>query len=471
MTTIPTADQLFIRATQFPIIICRRCEYAVRPKQLLYHLTHGPHRFSIVQAHHLAQTIHNWDSIAENPDELEYPTWIHQPIEGLPIYNDGLLCKRGQCGYVCRNLKTMKIHWRQEHRWSLYDHVGKPQRSNIEASQHSIQDAMLPIICQRLFKHGHGSHYMHVRQPGPNHEPAPPPPRADIVNELIQQLERTYLDSQPRRQTTRAGPLDEANPWLRRTQWATYVQVTPDEDFPHLLASIKPPPDDAQGQDGAIRAIWEAMDGVARISQRITKQTGQMIRIEAARTEKDQSPHQPLQAYMDEGQIQRHVEPWQQVLMFFARTQVEHDWQSPPYRFSPRQRRAWQALWRHAQDTRGSPDPFDGQSQGQSQEDGSDNPYQMSAIQAACMDFCIELLNQQIRAEEYECALVCALAVLGRGRDRWRDAESYPPILSKMIKISRFMVLHKALRLDPNAEQILQYMRDRHDVGKLVVTA
>jgi hypothetical protein len=89
-----------------------------------------------------------------------------------------------------------------------------------------------------------------------------------------------------------------------------------------------------------MRAIWEAIDGVARISQRITKQTGHLIRIEAARTEKDQSPHQPLQAYMDEEQIQRHVEPWQQVLMFFARTQVDHDWPSPPYRFTPRQRRA-----------------------------------------------------------------------------------------------------------------------------------
>jgi hypothetical protein len=502
MTTIPTADQLFIRATQFPIIICRRCEYAVRPKQVLYHLTHSPHRIPIVQARQVAQTIQHWENIEENPDEIRYPTWIDQPIEGLRTYDDGLLCKRGQCGYVCRNVNGLKNHWRSAHDWSAYSHVGQPTPSELEAGEQAIATACERVVCQRLFARGFGSHYMHVRQPGPDYEPAPPPPRADVVDELIQQLEQRYVDSQPRRQTIRAGPLDEANPWLRRTQWATYLQVTPDEDLPHLLASIKTPPEDAQGQEGAMRAIWEAMDGVARMSQRITKQTGQMIRIEAARTEKDKSPHEPLQAYMDEEQIQRHVEPWQQILMFFARTQVEHDWQSPPYRFTPRQRRAWQALWRYAQDTRGSPDPFDSQRQGQhqgqdqdqdqdqdqgqhhgqhhgqrqgqrqgpgqhqGQEDGSDDAYQMTAIQAACMDFCIELLNQRISAEEYECALVCALAVLGRGRDRWRDAESYPPILSKMIKISRFMVLHKALRLDPNADQILQYMRDRHEVGK-----
>ncbi|KAJ5604334.1 hypothetical protein N7510_005162 [Penicillium lagena] len=176
MSTIPTADQLFARATPFPIIICRQCEYAVRPKQVLYHLTHSPHRIPVSVARQVAQTISNWDCIEENPDELQYPIWVDQPIKGLRTYNDGLLCKRGQCGYVCRNLKTMKIHWRQEHSWSIHDHAGKPQRSEIEASQQAIQDSMLPVICQRFFKHGHGSHYIHVRKPGPDHEPVGPPP-------------------------------------------------------------------------------------------------------------------------------------------------------------------------------------------------------------------------------------------------------------------------------------------------------
>jgi hypothetical protein len=81
------------------------------------------------------------------------------------------------------------------------------------------------VVCQRLFKHGHGSHYMHVRQPGPDYEPAPLPPRADLVQELMQQLEQTYADSQASDDhTIQPGPINEANPWLRRTQWATYLQ-------------------------------------------------------------------------------------------------------------------------------------------------------------------------------------------------------------------------------------------------------
>src|ERR1700716_1393544 len=104
MPTMPTADQLFVRATQFPVIICRQCQYAVRPKQIIYHLTHGQHQISIVRARQIAQTIEEWDGVEENPDELWYPTGIDQPIEGLQIYSDGLLCKRGRCSYICRNI-------------------------------------------------------------------------------------------------------------------------------------------------------------------------------------------------------------------------------------------------------------------------------------------------------------------------------------------------------------------------------
>jgi hypothetical protein len=75
------------------------------------------------------------------------------------------------------------------------------------------------------------------------------------------------------------------------------------------------------------------------------------------------------------------------------------------------------------------------------------------------MDFVIELLNQQIQSSEYECALVCALAVLGvsdhEGGRPWKDPHSYPQILSSVIKISRFVIVHKAFLLDPDAREFI----------------
>jgi hypothetical protein len=65
----------------------------------------------------------------------------------------------------------------------------------------------------------------------------------------------------------------------------------------------------------------------------------------------------------------------------------------------------------------------------------------MPAIEQACLEFCVELLNQRHRTHEYESVLVCAMAVQGWGEARWRDPDSYPPILSRVIKVARFMVV------------------------------
>ena len=484
------ADQYFRRNQSFRIAICRHCRHAVKPQEIIQHLSNrkGPHRLSAGIAQQVFQMIDDqWGEVFDDINML--PTHVQHPIKGLEIYDDGLLCTRGQCAYVCRTTKTMQLHWQTKHQFSVWTQRRRPQGSEIEARQQAIDASLRRIVCQRMFPRGFGSHYIHVRKPGPDYEPAPPPPRSDVVHAATQHLEQLYQDAQTGPTMVQAGPLDEANSWLRRTEWPRYLKGAFPNQIPiwiarlnhfvdintgKLLECVQAPKEDAQGPEGAARAIWEAMEGVARISQRITKQTGQMIRAEAARLEKDEIPHKPLLAYMDEEQIQRHVEPWQQILMFFARTQVAHDWRSPRYCFKKRQWQAWQALWRLAQDTRGSPDPIQPEPEPELPEapdpapteqpqspDSREDQYQMTPIQEACMDFCIELLNQSVNVDEYECALVCALAVLGQGRDHWLDAESYPPILSKMIKIGRFMVLHKALRMDPHADQIVDYIRGR----------
>jgi hypothetical protein len=48
------------------------------------------------------------------------------------------------------------------------------------------------------------------------------------------------------------------------------------------------------------------------------------VRLEAIQTEKHQTQYQPLQLYIDEKSISKHMRPWQQMLVFFARTQREH---------------------------------------------------------------------------------------------------------------------------------------------------
>jgi hypothetical protein len=80
----------------------------------------------------------------------------------------------------------------------------------------------------------------------------------------------------------------------------------------------------------------------------------------------------------------------------------------------------------------------------------------MTLLETACLDFCIELLNQKTRVHEYESLLVCVMAVLSHGEQGWRDADSYLPILSRVLKVARFLVMQKALWLDPQHWAIIQ---------------
>ncbi|RMJ26744.1 hypothetical protein PHISP_02398 [Aspergillus sp. HF37] len=344
-----------------------------------------------------------------------------------------------------------------------------------------MEQSMTPVMCQRMFAQGPGSHYIQIQEINDPHEPTPAP---DAVSQLIGQIEQAFTEQ--RGQTTiQASELDEANPWLQRARWAEYLQGTSPDD---LLSSVAQPEADAQGIEQGTRAIWEAMEELGRVSQRATARMDHLNRIEAHRIDPQRVPHQPLQAYMDEQNITRHIQPWQQILMFFTRTQVPHEWASPVYRFTTRQRRAWQVLWglaiaagRNQNDSQigqydqsqispSHPGPSHSQGHdqghGQGSQIGDDSPGQshgeinpqfvLSPIQTACLDFCIELLNQRIRVDEYECALICALAVIGRDESGWRTPQSYLPILSKVTKMARFMVVNKALQLDPHASRMIQ---------------
>jgi hypothetical protein len=71
----------------------------------------------------------------------------------------------------------------------------------------------------------------------------------------------------------------------------------------------------------------------------------------------------------------------------------------------------------------------------------------LSRLQKACLEFCIALLDHRITRREYDSPLVCGLAVLGIKKEGWKGPEQYPPILSAVIKVARFLVVQQGLDL------------------------
>ncbi|KAA8646652.1 uncharacterized protein ATNIH1004_005327 [Aspergillus tanneri] len=176
-----------------------------------------------------------------------------------------------------------------------------------------------------------------------------------------------------------------------------------------------------------VRHIWAAMEQVVRKSQRVVQHSGQVICVEAIRSEKGQTPYRPLQAVyrahpgatrMDESPVRHDSTAVQEMAAVIT-----------PRHYPP------------------------GYS-GEPQDD--DAAWRMTPIEGACLEFCIELLNQKQRSYEYE-------SVLG--------PESYPPILSRVIKVARFMIVQKALWLDPNPEEIIAVWQKKSNCAQWVLAS
>src|SRR4051812_34506091 len=337
-------DEIFEHLAEHQLAICKECRHAIWPDQIEGHLQGKHHKIDRQKAIIIAERVRQWPGLVRYSSEMEVPVRVERPIKQLPLYQDGLLCQfdPNRCHYVCRDIKTMKKHWRESHQWSVGEKRGRPSRVREKGVERQVEESYKAVHCQRLFVQGRGSQYFEVRQPD---GPAPIPIDGDALwAQLRNKVTKKWEEIEKKARTTiQEGEKDEVNPWLERTGWQKYLVRL---ERPDLLESIEEPNVDPKKEKEPVEAaIWEAMDGLARFSQAsVIERIGVFVALEAIKTEKHQTRYQPLQPYMDEKSIVEHVRPWKQMLMFFARTQREHEWDSPKYRFTRRQREAWEAL-------------------------------------------------------------------------------------------------------------------------------
>lgn len=85
-----------------------------------------------------------------------------------------------------------------------------------------------------------------------------------------------------------------------------------------------------------------------------------------------------------------------------------------------------------------------------------------------CLDFCIALLDHDLKGDLFESAVLGYLAVMGidNHSSRFHEAYSYTPLLSGFIKISQMLVLESAFRAcktkrSTDPLDLLEEMRER----------
>lgn len=214
-----------------------------------------------------------------------------------------------------------------------------------------VEQGARKIHCQRMFVQGEHSQFFEVRQAeAASSEQARPRTKFGAMQRIWERsIEYVEAREREKKDTIAAGGITETTPWIRRTGWDRYLKGCSRND---LLASVAEPEAfderedyvdvNAEDLQPCVDAmVWKVMGEVAAASQRTVRRSGVMLRMEAVRSEKDQQRFQPLQPYQAEDSIQKHCRPWQQMLLFFVRTQRGHEWRSPRYRFNRRQAQAF----------------------------------------------------------------------------------------------------------------------------------
>jgi predicted metal-binding protein len=69
-----TADQVILRLPKYRVIVCRQCQYAVRPNGVIKHLAQTRHRISAPDARQIQEAVQEWEGIEADVQQLQLHT-------------------------------------------------------------------------------------------------------------------------------------------------------------------------------------------------------------------------------------------------------------------------------------------------------------------------------------------------------------------------------------------------------------
>ncbi|KAM0700964.1 hypothetical protein Q7P35_011323 [Cladosporium inversicolor] len=379
------------------------------------------------------EEIQEWAGVVQYPSEFEVPPFVDDPVDKLALFHDGIKCglDDGECPYVCQGMDTMKVHWRKKHGFSAGQNRGGSGMLKREEVERRISEHYCAVRCQRFFVQKEHSQYFEVRSSEEQSDESVRQSKDEEIWSQAWEQASQHYDRIRSDDTIRPGEIDEVNPWLRRTGWIPYLKDCDCKDILRCIRELTVDEEIAEGKnkandnERATAAIWEAMGELVSASQDTVSRSRVMLRFEAICTEAHQNIYRPLEPYQNRDDIGR----------------------------QGRQDRAFERMMAVARSTVNrvdeSSDTESDSTDTDSRAEGEEGKLATTEIQEACLLFCIELLNQTIHNREYDMALVCGLAALGvnpSGRG-FRGADTYPSMLSAVIKVAHFMIVQQAERL------------------------
>ena len=123
------AGGYFEHLVEYALAVCKECRHGVLPSQIKNHVQRA-HPAKRKQAKEIAEDVGNWAGLIQYASELEVPSQVIKPIQQLPVYKDGLMCRLApdHCRQIFRSVSVMKKHWRVAYEWSPAGKGGRLER-------------------------------------------------------------------------------------------------------------------------------------------------------------------------------------------------------------------------------------------------------------------------------------------------------------------------------------------------------
>ena len=186
--------------------------------------------------------------------------------------------------------------------------------------------------------------------------------------------------------------------------------------------------------------------------------------MEVMRSEAKQTKYRPLQPYMDPNAIKDYARPWKQIVTLFVRMRGREQ-EGPKYWFRGPEQIYFNSMIKRARRVRSRRITREGRDRPSSSGSGSGSGSASSAssagtrssglldqaasirlygLHAACLRFYLALLACRCRGHEYELPMIGTMSVLAIKPEGWRSASEYPPMISHIIKMARFIIIQMA---------------------------
>jgi superfamily II DNA helicase RecQ len=422
---------------EYRVLVCKSCQHGIQPDYIAAHLRGEQHRLTRQQSNDVAVQYVN-ANLANPGTEVVVPNDIVLPIDHLPIYRDGLACKR--CNYVCRSLAVIKRHQREVH----HERIGRGRRPEVIAWETAWCQCFFTSIGQRYFR---------VRQ---TTEADDQPGYADKLRQLVhRQLDEKEEEEEEKRRIVRESDEGtEVSAWLDRTEWIRHLEGQDKSDIAQL---VKP----AQQEEQELQEVEKSVVRlVEQARQTILQKKVSIFALQRLESfQPGQDAQKPFHANLGMDTIQRYQRVWKQLLVYVLRTA---DTESQRYQCTKEQQDSIQSVRIAVENFR---------------EDSSEAMQQ--EVDKYCLQLSVTLLAQRLTHDEYESAIVSFLAVmgleniLGTSRYQFKNSAQYTPILSGFIKMAQMLTLQYCFQQeeDEKTESCYELLEQLHSQFLTVSTA